>query len=310
MEETRAVYADQERQQAHAPEPKSPGWRDPHGAAGESAQAPDDPVIATVAGQKLTAQDLLSSWMFRDSAGVRALVDRLVLDALVRAEASRLGMSLPADLLKQEWDALLEDFRAEVEKSQPGIDPDEFIQRRLGLDPDRYRQRMEARRAMDLLAERCVRAFTLESESAVTLMIVVPSRIEADRVEAGLAMGRDFGELARELSQDPSGEFGGQIPPIVRSQAAISRLAFATPIGQVGGPLVEEGRHIYLMVQSVNPGQPGPWSELGPLVESSLESQPIEDLEFLQWQAMVSARYEVDTTPLLRWVGEPEPRTE
>ncbi|MFT5199075.1 MAG: hypothetical protein ACI87O_001738, partial [Planctomycetota bacterium] len=38
----------------------------------------------------------------------------------------------------------------------------------------------------------------------------------------------------------------------------------------------------------------------------SLPTQPIEDLEFLQWQAMVSARYEVDTRPLLRWVGEPE----
>jgi hypothetical protein len=165
---------------------------------------------------------------------------------------------------------------------------------------------MEARRVLDLLAERCVRAFTLESEAVRAQMIVVPTRAEADRVEAGLAMGRSFDELARDLSQDPSSEEGGRIPPIVRSQAAISRLAFATPIGQVGGPLVEEGRHIYLNVQAVTPGEPGPWAELGPKVEASLERLPIEDLEFLQWQAMVSARYEVDTTPLLRWVGEPD----
>ncbi|MFT5197889.1 MAG: hypothetical protein ACI87O_000533, partial [Planctomycetota bacterium] len=278
LEETRAIYdgkgyaakesAAEGDTTAQATEAKPATWQETLERTSGGASSTAVPVVATVAGQNITAQDLLSSWMFRDSAAVRGLVDRLVLDGLVRAEASRLGLRLPAETVASEWAQLVTEFEAEVQKSAPGLSMDQFIQRRLGLDPGRYRQRMEARRVLDLLAERCVRAFTLESETVQAKMIVVASRAEADKVEAGLAMGRDFGVLAGELSQDPSSQEGGYIPPIVRSAAAISRLAFATPIGQVGGPLVENGRHIYLQVQSVKAAEPGTWSELGPKVEA------------------------------------------
>ncbi len=301
LEETRAIYQEKDR----APQAAEAGEANWQGMLEAGAQDTDAPLVARVAGQDISAQDLLSSWMFRDSSAVRGLLDRLVLDGLVRAEASRLGLSLPPEVVANEWNQLVAEFEKEVQKGAPGTSMDQFIQTRLGMDPARYRQRMEARSVLDLLAARCVRAFTLESEAVQANMIVVPSRVEADRVEAGLAMGRGFGELARQLSQDPSAKDGGRIPPVVRSAAAISRLAFATPIGEVGGPLVENGRHIYLQVESVQAGDPGPWAELGPKVEASLASLPIEDLEFLQWQAMVSARYEVDTSPLLRLVGEP-----
>jgi len=312
LDETRAIYQDKAKaavpvvDAATKSATKSATWQETL----EESTLPTDstaaPVVARVAGQDITAQDLLSSWMFRDSTAVRGLLDRLVLDGLVRAEASRLGLRLPPEVVANEWNQLVAEYEKEVQKSAPGVSMDRFIQTRLGMDPARYRQRMEARSLFDLLAERCVRAFTLESEAVQAKMIVVPSRAEADKVEAGLAMGRDFGELASKFSQDPSAEDGGRIPPVVRSAAAISRLAFATPIGQVGGPLVENGRHIYLQVEAVMPGDPGPWAELGPKVEASLKTLPIEDLEFLQWQAMVSARYEVDTSPLLRLVGEPD----
>ncbi len=308
VEETRAIYESKGRGEqvpTTEPQPQAKTWQDSLDENGPPS-APDRQVVATVAGQEIMVQDLLSTWMFRDSSQVRGLLDRLVLDALVRAEASRLGLRLAEDMVTLELTTLLREFEKEAKKSAPDLTTDQFIERRLGLDAKRYRSRMEARRVLDLLAQRCVRAFTLESESVQARMLVVGSRADADKLEAGLAMGRSFGELAKAFSLDPSGEDGGRIPPIVRSQAAISRLAFATAIGEVGGPLVENGKHIYLAVEAVNGGQAGPWSELGPTVEASLEIKPIEDLEFLQWQAMVSARYEVDTSPLLRWVGEPE----
>lgn len=308
IEETRAIYEGKgsaKQTPTSESQQQAKTWQDSLDENGP-ASAPDLQVVATVAGQDITVQDLLSTWMFRDSSQVRGLLDRLVLDGLVRAEASRLGLRLPAEMVTLELTTLLQEFEKEAKKSSPELTPDQFIERRLGLDAGRYRSRMEARRVLDLLAQRCVRAFTLESESVQAKMIVVGSRADADKLEAGLAMGRSFGELAKTFSLDPSGEDGGRIPPIVRSQAAISRLAFATAIGDVGGPLVENGKHIYLAVDAVNVGQAGPWAELGPKVEASLEIKPIEDLEFLQWQAMVSARYEVDTSPLLRWVGEPE----
>ena len=157
----------------------------------------------------------------------------------------------------------------------------------------------------DLLASRCVRAFLLENERAVARMIVVQTREEADLVQAGMARGEDFSALAKEHSADPSAEQGGQIPELVRSQSAISRLAFTSEVGEVGGPLMEGGRWIFLRVDGRKPAREGGWEAFGAEVEATLVERPIDDLEFLQWQASVSSRYEVDTSPFLELVGEP-----
>lgn len=260
-------------------------------------------VVATAAGQSIHAADLVGAWMFRDSQGVRELLDRLVLDRLATAEAARLGVRLDGAMVSKDWKSTLAEFEAEVQRADPDRTRDQFIRERLGMDPDVYLHSMANRRRLDLLAARCVRAFSLESENIEARLLVAPDRQTADRVEAGLAQGRSFEALAREHSIDPSAEEGGRIPPVVRSRASIARLVFATPLGEVGGPLQERGRFLYVLPERHHPGQSGPWSQLGPKVEASLAERPIEDLEFVQWQAMALERYEVDTRPLLRFLG-------
>ena len=182
---------------------------------------------------------------------------------------------------------------------------DEFIRARLGLDPVNYLKRLDDTTVTDLLAGRCLRAFFLESERVAVRMIVVKDKDEADFVQAAVARGEDFAEVAKKHSIDPSSAEGGLIPPVVRSQASISRLAFTTEVGEVGGPLFERGRWIFLAIEGRLPARSGGWEVLGPEIEASLVQRPLDELEFLQWQANLTARYEVDTTPFLELLGEP-----
>ncbi|MEZ6005017.1 MAG: peptidylprolyl isomerase [Planctomycetota bacterium] len=264
-------------------------------------------LLAKVAGQELRAQDVLAAWAFRDSESLRDLFDRLVLDRLVQAEATRLGVQLLPELLEADWRETLAYFDERVAEAQPGMARGAFIQTRLGLDPEAYLTSMRERRRIDLTAARCVRAYSLENDAVLARLIVAPDRQVADRVEAGLAQGKSFEDLAREFSVDPSAELGGRIAPVIRSRAAMSRLAFATAVGEVGGPIQEGQRFLFLYAEALRPGVGGRWKDLAEPVEASLAEQPIEDLEFLQWQAMALARYEVDTSGMNRILGAETP---
>lgn len=261
-------------------------------------------LLGTVAGQPLYASELLQAWLQRDSREVSRYLDKLVLDRLVVAESKRLGIVLSKESVREAI-AQAQDLLKETIAENGGGSVEDFIRSRMGLDPALYMQRMEASKVTDLLASRCVRSFLLENERAAARMIVVQSREAADLVQAGMARGQDFASLAKEHSADPSAKDGGRIPDLVRSQSAISRLAFTTEVGEVGGPLMEGGRWIFLRVDGREPARSGGWEAFGAEVEATLAERPIDDLEFLQWQASVSSRYEVDTTPFLELVGEP-----
>ena len=130
-------------------------------------------------------------------------------------------------------------MQREVDRSGPGLSMEEFIRQRLGLDPGRYLERLEQQTTVDLLAERVVRAWLLMSERAEVRVIVVDQRENTDLVQARLARGEEFGKLAGEFSVEESAARSGRIPPVVRGTAALARLAFSTPIGEVGGPVFD-----------------------------------------------------------------------
>ena len=112
-----------------------------------------------------------------------------------------------------------------------------------------------------------------------------------------------YAALAKEYSVAETADEGGRIPPVVRGEAALARLAFSTPVGEVGGPVREGERWLFLRVVSRPAPLVGTWSEIAATVEASLVELPIEDPEFWQWKADLLARHEVDMTPLLELVG-------
>ena len=277
------------------------------GAAGVDAPARSGvPEVARVAGQSIGVDELVEAWTRRESAVVRRYLDELVLERLVVAEATRLDLALEG----AEVEAAARDVRARIEEQvrrAGSTDLRAFLRREVGLDPDRYLEAAERSAVVELLAERCVRAFTLAQERREVSVILCDDREAADRVVAGLLQGEEFADLARAHSGDASGEQGGRIPAVLRTTSAISRLAFHTEVGQVGGPLEQGGRWLFVRVDGAPVPQAGPWPAVGRLVLASLEEEPISDPEYWQWKDAMVDRYEVDTDPLLRLIGEPVP---
>ena len=260
-------------------------------------------VAAYVAGAPIYASDLLEAWLFRASPEVRATLEELVLSRLVMTEAARLGVELEPERVERAQGEVVERLEERVAESG-GDDLQEFVRRRLGLDPDRYLDRLARETSVDLLAARVVRAWMLGNERAEVRVIVVDRRDDLDVVQAKLARGEDFAALAARYSIEDSGTDGGRIPPVVRGRSTLARLAFSTPVGEVGGPVFEDGRWLLLRVEARPRPLEGDWDAIGPEVEASLEERAIEDPEYWQWKADVLERYEVDLTPLLELVGE------
>ena len=273
-----------------------------------SRPAPSALNIARVAGRDVPASELLELWLFRESPKVRAYLEELVLSRLVLAESHRLEIQLDPALLEERVEAASRALERRVEDTEPGLAVDDFIRQRLGLDPERYRARLVREVEIDLLAERCVRAWLLESERANVRVIVMEDRAKVDEVLAKLEAGEDFSALAGAYSIEESAGDGGRVPPVVRSNVALSRLAFTTPLGQYGGPVFEGGRYLFLQVDERPAPMEGGWSAIGEAVEASLDGREIEDPEYWQWKTAMLDRYSVDMSAFLDVVGEPAGR--
>jgi len=278
----------------------------PQEASGPTVEAGEPSFVAHIAGQSLTTAELLQSWLHRDSPGVRALLDELILERLIVLESIRLGVRVDPGLRKAARRQALDRLDQEVAASGvSGMGSDEFLRQRLGLNPGPYKERIQRQAELDLLAERVVRAWLLCTPHAQVRVIVLETREQVSEVRALLAAGESFDHLARTWSVDDSGAEGGRVPPVVRGRAPLALVAFETPVGEVGGPVREGDRWLLMRVDA----RPAPMSpehsdELSRAVEASLLQRPIEDPEYWQWKAAVVLEHEVDMTPFLRLMGD------
>jgi hypothetical protein len=175
----------------------------------------------------------------------------------------------------------------------------------MGLDPIRYRERLRDDSVRALLGERVTRAWMLQQEHAEIHVIVVSSEDDVKAAQQDLASGKSFEDVAKARSIDPSKKEGGAITPIVRGSTPLSKAAFETAIGQVGGPITDSGAWLLLRVDARPQPIEGDWSRIGPAIEESLKKRPVDPLEVKQWHAAMLERYEVDLKPFLDLVREP-----
>ena len=287
----------------------APAGLDASGSPGpKGATAPQehtDIAIGHAAGQQLLVSELLARWLHREAPKVRTYLEELVLEKLIAVEATRLGVTIDPARIETEVQKAFASIQGEIDRGQSGMTLDEFVKRRFGLDPERYRERVREERRLDLLAERCVRAWLLASERCDVRVIVVAERERIEEVQSELRKGGDFADLAMRYSEEASGENGGVIPPVVRSHTALARLAFSTPVGEVGGPVQEGGSFMLLKVDGRPEPERGRWSSVRQAVEASLAGRDIQDPEYWQWKAAMIERYEVDTSAFLSLVGQP-----
>lgn len=271
-------------------------------AGAESASS--SVLLARVGMRDVRAQDLLERWLHRESMSVRSYIEELILEELVEAESARLGLVLDEAELDEALETAVGIAEDEIRRGGTDMALDEFVRRRFALEPVRYRELLREEQRLDLLAERCVRAWLLTTDHVLIETLVVGDRALVEDILEQLGSGGDFDELARRYSLEPGTEDGLDLHRVVRSPAPLSRLAFNTAVGEIGGPIPEGGRYLLVRVRERVKGQTGGWGQVGEAVEASLRERPIEDPEYWQWKDAMLQRYPVDMQPFLRALPE------
>jgi parvulin-like peptidyl-prolyl isomerase len=281
----------------------------PGDAPEQAAAAPKpaervDLAVAHVGGKPIDVREFLARLWFRDQVQARQVLENLVFAQVTLFEADRLGLSLePAQV-----DSVVKKARAALEaklaEKEPRLSVEEFLRTERGWEPAAYEAQVRRDAIIQLLAERCVRGWALESGRARVRLMELADDKDLEAVQAGLAAGGDFEELARRHSVDARAEEGGTGLVLVRTEThPLARLAMATPVGEVGGPLEERGHFLLLRVESKDEPYTGELGAIAPLIESSLASSPVDDDEYVQWRAAMFRRYQVDLEPMLELTG-------
>ncbi len=279
--------------------------------AGAPRALADDPppgspqsILGWAAGVPISIEDLLLAWHEVSTREVWLVVDKLVATRIAFAEAARLGLELdPAAL-----DAAVGEERAELEaeagKADGSPSVETYIQHTFGMEPALYLERMRESALRQMVAERSIRVWTLSNETRAVRVIAVSLEEEMRAIQAALAAGGDFAELAKRHSLDETAEADGFVPFLIRQEhSPLARLAFATPLGEVGGPLWISGHGFLIRVEAERAPLSGDWSALGEAVEQSLVEHPVSDAEFIHWKIQMEKSYPVELGPLKRLLG-------
>lgn len=265
---------------------------------------PESPPLGWVAGKPLEAEELLLEWGDAASREMWLMIDKLVASRLALSEAERLGIRLAPEEVERRFAAEREKLVKEVARSGKKLELEQFIERELGFEPARYLERVRRATIRQMLAERAVRAGSLASDSVALRLIVVANDEQKQAVEAALAGGRDFGEVARELSIDDSKKGGGLVPFVVQDpRSNLARLAFQTGVGEVAGPLPVADHHFWIRVEERRAPKEGDWATIAAAVEESLARWPVDSPEFVHWKLTMEGRYPIDLGPLWSLVG-------
>jgi hypothetical protein len=266
-------------------------------APAAGAWAEEVPIVGVVGDRPIELPTFLSRLWMRENQAARDVLENLVIARLAMLEADRLSVGLlPEDvdeILEQAYEAM----RARLKEAGSELTVEEHIRQNLEMDPGFYHTHLRDDAIVQLLLQRCVRAWALENDRAVVHMLDT-DQASAEAFEAGTS---SFDDLAAAAG-------GFERMEIVRSERnELARLAFATEVGGVGGPLVRGGSFLLVRVVEKHDGVQGDWSTVGAAVLASLADGPVAEREFIQWRAAMIPRYKVNLTPFADLVGDPGP---
>ncbi len=284
-----------------ADEPAAAGDEAGSRALPEEEPSPEN-VLGRVAGSPLTAEDLVLGWYEVAGREVWLVVEKIVATRLAFAEAQRLGIRLRPDSV----DERVAEERVELEEraAEAGFSVEDFVTSQLGVAPAIYFERLRRATIRQMIAERAVRAWILKNENLELSLIVVAEEEQMAGIRAELEAGADFAELAVRHSVDDTAPDGGLVSFLVRQEhSPLARLAFATPVGELGGPLHTSGHEFLIRVEERRAALEGDWRSIASEVEETLATHPVTDSEFLYWKLAMEDRYPIDLRRLKELLG-------
>lgn len=266
------------------------------------------PVLGRVGGEPLHYAEFLRRMWLSDANAARDVIEQMVFARMVLFEADRLAVQLDPQLV----DGALAKAVAAVEKrlADKGakLSFDEHVRRSFEVEPALYRASMRNDAIVSLLAERCVRAWELESGLCRVRISEFADRAKLDLALSELGAGKSFEAVAAVHGDGEDEKAGYTRVTIVRSESQdLARVAFATAVGDIGGPVQQGAVWLLLKVDGREEGRDVRWPGDAAAVEGSLERDPLENVEYVQWRAAMTRRYQLDLGPFLELVAGKRP---
>jgi peptidyl-prolyl cis-trans isomerase C len=264
---------------------------------------PDRVVLAHVDGQKILVADLRSFFneqknlyapeILKDPEGAmtvkKRVLNELIEEKILLAEAARKKISLNDEEKKSLEDESREGYqKGELEK----------ILKEQNLSVDDWMEKKERRRLTRKLIEQEVIAKVDLPEEEIEdeyqknrsqyrlpdrmhcLHIVAGKRDKAQTIRALLDKGENFANIARQYSESPDRDQGGDLGYIVRGQFPdiFERACFSLATGQTSDVLASEyGFHIFRVTERL-PGRQKTLKEVEPEIASRLREEKAQIL--------------------------------
>lgn len=236
-------------------------WDDQRGGARESYGGPLP--IATVNKRPISRKDMLTLLVRTHGLSV---LEQLIALELVRQAAEARGISITPANIQAEYDRALSRISSPVPTTtQPDLAKDareallDQILLRRGLTREEFKLAMERQAYLRKIAAKHLKITDDQLHEQFEMMYAERVQVrhiqlrnlrDAKGVQALLAAGHDFAEVAKTHSQNPvTAADGGLLPPFSRTQddvpAAFRDAAFALKLNEVSNPIrVDADYHV------------------------------------------------------------------
>ncbi|MCH2160580.1 MAG: peptidylprolyl isomerase [Phycisphaerales bacterium] len=235
------------------------GTSTPPSTTTTSLPAPARPV-ATWQNERVTLDELKDALL--EAVGQDVLREYL-LDLAVQREARRANIALEPGMIDRERALLVESLSDDPDRAELLLTELRDVR---GLGPRRFNQLLQRSALLRAMVssevevpESLARA-TWDSEHGpkrVARVISVDDLGTAQEVQARLASGGDFAELAATMSLDRSAPRGGLLAPVSREDPAwplaFRNALFETEPGVPSPPVIVDGRYLLVLVEREEP---------------------------------------------------------
>jgi hypothetical protein len=296
--------------EASGAQAEASGAQDKNGAQATAAdpKSVTPALLGRVGGEPLLTSEFLRRLWLHDGGSAREVVEQMVFARLVLFEADRLGAQIGPKMVDSAVAKAIEAIEKRLADKGSKLSFDEHVRRNLEVDPQAYRATMRNDAIVSLLAERCVRAWELESGLCRVRISEFREREKLEAAQAEMAAGKSFEAVAAAHGLGEDEAAGYTAVPIVRTESQeLARVAFATAVGAVGGPVEQSGAWLLFKVDGREEGREVRWPGDGPAIETSLEREPLQNVEYVQWRTAMTRRYQLDLAPFLDLVSGGKP---
>lgn len=254
-------------------------------------------MVAEVAGEQFTASEAFQSVLFHFRDDGIEILRKFAGDAIIRAEASRLGITVSSDEVEPAVREAVESLQKRVETEYgTALTLDEFLHEQMFTSRAAYESAVRAFARQTRLTALVIRYDQLTQDRLTVRHLLVRDRARASQCLQKLREGADFAALAREESLAPTKADGGKLPPFDREFAhPITEPAFATATGTLGA-IVEEKRgdqtwfHLFKVIERTN-ARKVIFAEVRDELVRGLVERPLSRFEFESYMRKAGRRY-------------------